>query len=274
MNPFVDRSLTRVCGIVIAALCLSACQNPGRADSSSGIGEAAATSIEQIIAMNSKALGGEDALDSVTTMVKRSRVVEGDYDDMAVFATDRLGRMRVDIFADGQRVFAESYDGENGYQWSPEDGQSAASERGTVALSHTPQLPNHIFRLKDAAANGHRIELVEHDQIDGNHYAVLKLTLSDGFQNFLWIDLESGFVTRSRNTRALHVDINDEETVIESRVSDFRRTAGIMHPHSVVEVNLKTGETLVEITLLSLELNDKISDSYFQDLVHEGPVIE
>ena len=245
-----------------ALLCLSACQSPGGATSSADFDEVAISNLQQIVAMNSNALGGEEALDSVTTMVKRSRIGEGEYRDIAVFATDRLGRMRVDIFADGQRVFAESYDGSKAYQWNPEDGQSAASERGTVALSHAPQLPNHLFRLKDVAANGHSLELVEQQRIDDTEYSVLKLTLSDGFQNFLWVDLDSGFVTRARNTRALHVDIDDEEKVIESRMSDFRRVGGIMHPHSVVEVDLKTGDTLVEVTLLSMDLNVDLPGSY------------
>ena len=262
------------CVITAATLLFSACQNPDAAGKSSGTDDPVVISIEDIVDRNTKALGGKEALDRVTTMVKRSRIVEGDYRDIAVFGTDRKGRMRVDIFADGQRVFAESYDGENAYQWSPKNGQSAASERGTVALSHTPQLPNHIFRLKDVAANGHTLELLEHEVIDGTSYSVLKLTLSDGFENYMWVDSESGYVARARNTRALHVDINDEEKVIESRISDFRRVGDIVHPHSVLEVDLKTGDTLVDVTLLSMELNVELPGSYFGDLVREVPEVE
>lgn len=180
----------------------------------------------------------------------------------------------MDIFAEGQRVFAECYDGENAYQWNPKDGQSAASARGAVALSHTPQLPNHIFRLKDIAANGHTLELLEQEIIDGADYSVLKLTLSDGFENYLWFDRTSEFITRVRNTRALHVDVNDEEKVIESRISDFRQVGDIVHPHSVLEVDLKTGEALVEVSLLSVELNKELTSSYFSDLVREIPELE
>ena len=75
--------------------------------------------------------------------------------------------MRVDIYAGGERVFAESFDGEAGHQWRPGEGQSAASAQGTIALSHTPQLPNHIFRLKDLEANGHRLRRIDSDRIDG-----------------------------------------------------------------------------------------------------------
>ena len=181
--------------------------------------------------------------------------------------------MGVDIFADGERVFAESYDGQIGHQWSPKDGQSAASERGTIALSHTPQLPNHIFRLKDAIANGHYVELLGQEFIDDIDYDVLKLTLSDGFENFLWVESSSSLVTRVRNKRALHVDVDDEEKIIETRISEFRHVADIVHPHRVVEVDLKTGETLVQITLQSLEINKNLPERYFSDLVQEIPEI-
>ncbi|MDJ0709526.1 MAG: hypothetical protein QNJ14_04000 [Woeseiaceae bacterium] len=257
-----------------AFLLLSACQNPNETDGRSSTDGPSHKSIEHIVDKNSEALGGKEALDRVATMVKRSRIVEGDYRDIAVFATDRLGRMRVDIFADGERVFAESYDGEDAYQWRPKDGQSTASQSGTVALAHTPQLPNHIFRLKDVAANGHVLELLGHEEVDETKYSVLKLTLSDGFENYLWVDVESGLVTRVRNTRALHVDIDDEEKVIESRISDFRRVGDIVHPHRVLEVDLKTGETLVDVTLLSMDLNVELAGNYFRDLIREVPEAE
>lgn len=260
--------------LAAAALLGSACQNPTDSSDGDRANPTAVESVSEIIDRNTRALGGAAALDDVQTMVKRSLIVEGDNRDVAVFATDRRGRMRVDIFADEQRVFAESFDGEKAYQWNPTDGQSAASERGTVALSHTPQLPNHIFRLKDAAANGHDIELLGRETADGTAYAVLRLTLSDGFENYLWVDEGSGFVTRVRNTRALHVDISDDEKVIESRISDFRRVGRIVHPHRVEEVDLKTGETLVAVSLLSLELNEELPNGYFVDLERNVPVAD
>ncbi len=226
---------------------------------------------DDVIAKNTIALGGEAALNAVQTMVKRSLIEEGDYRNIAVFATDRRGRMRVDIFAGGERVFAESYDGLRGHQWRPKDGQTEASERGTVALSHTPQLPNHIFRLKDLVANGHHIALFGTEVIDDVEYYVMRLTLSDGFKNFLYVEAESGLVTRIRNKRALHVDVDDDEKVIETLVSDFRRVGNIVHPHSVIERDTSSGEILVRITLQSMAINDSILDEYFTDLVNQIP---
>ena len=229
------------------------------------------STVDHLIAMNTNALGGEAALDAVRTMVKTSLIVEGKYRDIAVFVTDRMGRMRVDLFDDSERVFAESFDGTQGHQWDPKNGQVLASERGTIALSHTPQLPNHIFRLKDMRANGHSLEHVERDRTAEDGFALLKLTLQDGFVNYLWLDERNGLVKRVRNTRALHVDIDDEEKLIETRISDFRSIESIVHPHKVVEVDLRSGETLVDVTLLALQINTQIPEQYFFDLVDIVP---
>jgi len=255
------------------ALMLIGCEGEKPSPELTKESEPLVSDLADIIAKNTAALGGDIALDAVQTMVKRSLIVERDHRIIAVFATDRLGRMRVDIFADGERVFAESYDGQGGHQWSPKDGQSAASERGTVVLSHTPQLPNHIFRLKDAVAKGHHVELLGRESIDDTDYDVLKLTLSDGFENFLWVESSSGLVKRVRNKRALHVDFDDEEKTIENSISDFRRVGDIVHPHRTIEVDLKTGETLVQITLQELEINKNLPERYFSNLLQEVPEI-
>jgi hypothetical protein len=227
--------------------------------------------LDDIIAANTVALGGAAALDSVTTLVKRTRIEEGENRYIAVFATDRQARMRLDIFADNERVFAESYDGSAGHQWRPGDGQSPASERGTVALSHTPQMPNHIFRLKDVVANGHRLELLGSEEFDDRSYHVVKLTLADGFENFLFVDSESSLVTRVRSERALHVDIDDDQKVIETLVGDFRRVGDILQSHNAREVDIRAGKVLSHYTLLSMELNVDLPTDYFTDLVGQVP---
>ena len=162
----------------LIVLLVAGCGSDGPTEATPGVPTA---SLPDIIAANTQALGGAAALDAVQSMVKTSLIEEGKHRDVAVFATDRQGRMRIDIYADSERVYTESYDGERGHQWQPDKGQSAASAAGTVAMSHTPHLPNHIFRLKDMEANGHALEWVGEEH--GCH--VLRLTLSDGFETFV-----------------------------------------------------------------------------------------
>ena len=249
--------------VLMGLLALTACARDH--EHSNALGSASPT-LESIVAQNTEALGGKAALDAVDNMVKHSRIVEDGESVTAVFATDREGRMRVDILAARQRVFAESFDGQNGHQWRPDEGQTPASVQGTVALRHTSQLPNHIFRLKDLETNGHRLRRVDGETIDGRMYSILQLTLSDGFETFLWFDHDSGYVTRVRNERALHVDVDSNERFIETRISDFRSAGSLVHPHRVEEVDMATGEVLVEIELERLATNALLPADYFSDL--------
>ena len=252
--------------IALAVACVIFAASCSDADVDSQKANVDQVSLQKIIEQNSIALGGENSLDAIQSMEKRSNILEGEFDDETIFVVDRFGRMRVDIFAAGERVFAESYDGAKGHQWGPQKGQTPASVKGTVALSHTAQLPNHILRLKDMANSGHDLQYLESETIDGREYHVVQLVLNDGFKTYLFLDSITGFVTRSRNERALHVDVDDKIRVIEARMSDFRTVGDIVHPFKVEEIDLGTGEKLVDITLRSLTVNNDIPENYFTDL--------
>jgi len=54
-------------------------------------------------------------------------------------------------------------------------------------------------------------------------------------------------------------------------MSDFRPISGAVHLHSVVEVDLGSGETLGRVTLESLKLNRELPQAYFSDLANLAP---
>ena len=180
--------------------------------------------------------------------------------------------MRIDIYDLKEKawVFAESFDGKNGHQWSPEKGQEPASDKGTVALSHTPQYPGHIFQLKDMAAQGHKLDYIEKEQIQGVAYHVLKLTLSDGFETFYYIDEDSYLLRKSRSKRALHVDIDPDEQLIEVQYLDYREVGGTKKPFRFIEKEIITDTILMESNVLEYILNPSYSDTYFIDLGQLG----
>src|SRR5205814_946231 len=80
--------------------------------------------------------------------------------------------------------------------------------------------------LHELKQRGHRLELVGRETIDGANYYVLRLTLSDGFTTSLYIDADSWLITRRRDVRPLHVDVDPTPTTNELRNSDFRWIAG------------------------------------------------
>ena len=145
----------------------------------------------------------------------------------------------------GKRVFTEAFDGGHAWEASSEgDSQKAASPKATTALRHGVELPGKLFGLHELKQRGHQIELIGRESVDGINYYVLRLTLSDGYNTTLYIDPESWLVTRRRDFRPLHVDIDPTPTTIEQRLSDFREVSGVRFAFANTETDLKTGKLL------------------------------
>src|SRR6202011_1949258 len=91
---------------------------------------------------------------------------------------------------------------------------------------------------------GHRLELVGREKVDGTNYHVLRLTMDDGYTTTLYVDPQSWLITRRRDFRPLHVDIDPTPTTIEQRSSDFRTISGVRFAFAGSETDLKTSNVL------------------------------
>jgi hypothetical protein len=115
-------------------------------------------------------------------------------------------------------------------------------------------------------ARGHRVMLIGRERIDGVNYYALQLTLNDNSVTMLYMDPDSWLITRRRDFRALHVDVDPTPTTIEQRMSDFRKVAGVTFPFANTETDLKTGGILETTTLRSLTVNPSIDPRIFEQL--------
>ena len=174
--------------------------------------------------------------------------------------------MRIDVKAGGKHIFTEAFDGQSGWQCHDKSEQEAASPKGTAALRHGVELPGKLFGLHELKQRGHRLELVGRETIDGANYYVLRLTLSDGFTTSLYIDADSWLITRRRDVRPLHVDVDPTPTTIELRNSDFRWIAGVRFPFATTETDLKSGKVLETTRVNGIEVNPPLDESLFKKL--------
>lgn len=226
--------------------------------------------LEEIIKANTDQLGEVDIIDGVNAIEVISLKKEASYNDSIVFVADRNGRMRIDIYDRNsdtkERVFSESYDGSEGYQWSPAKGQEAASEKGKIALSHTTQYPGHILQLKDMKSAGHNLQLVDSESIDGALYHIIALTLSDGFKSYYYLDANSFLISKIRSKRALHVDIDSTQQLIEVQHLNHKKIKGITKPFKIIETDIVKDTLLMESVILEYNFNPSIADRFYRDL--------
>lgn len=223
------------------------------------------TNLPELVARNTEARGGRAAIEAIQSLEAKLQIVEPTYTADGVWRVDRRGRMRIDVFIAGKRVFTEAFDGRAGWQL-PADAEvgKAASPQGAAALRHSGQMPTNILGLHEMAAHGHRLDFVAREEIAGARYYVLVLTLNDGFATRYYVDPSSFLITRSRVHKALHPDNDPTPTTIETVWSDFRRVSGVLFPFEARDTDLATGKLLQTTTLLELSANRPADDGLFR----------
>jgi hypothetical protein len=225
---------------------------------------APAADLGTIVANNQKAVAGEQDSSGIASMeIDLAMQDHGDAFD-ADYKVTRDGRMRIDILKGGKRVYTEAYDGHRGWDWG-QDGSAPVVDPHDVALWHGTQFPGAIFALKDMRANGHKLEYTGRESLDGVDYYVLKLTLSDGFVTYRYVNPKTWLIERGRDFRAFHPALDPHQTWVETRWSDYRAVEGLRYAFLSSDTDLVSGKSLASQKVTSLKINPHFDPAIFQE---------
>ena len=225
--------------------------------------ESPSLTLDQIIERNVEAMGGREKIESLQSVEIQLHIKDPGFDVDGVYKAARPGRMRIDIMADGKRVYAERFDGEKAWQW--QEGKEEKEEGATpsAALRHGVELSGNLFGLHELQGRGHKIELTGREKIQSVDYYVLRVTLNDGYQVSLYVHPQTWRVTRRRDVRALHPDVDPTPTTIESRKSDWRQVGGYWFAFAGEDVDLKTGKVLETSQVKEIKVNPTLDPAIF-----------
>ena len=223
-------------------------------------------SLDEIIERNTDAMGGRGAIEAVQSIQIDLHIKDPSFEVDGTYYATRPGKMRIDVSAEGKHVFTEAFDGQNGWQWEGKGEQKPATEKGAAALRHGVELPGKLFGLHELKARGHAMKSIGREQIDGVNYYVLQLILNDGYAVSLYVDTNSWLVTRRRDIRPLHVDVDPTPMTIEQVSSDFRDVNGVKFPFATTEMDLNTGKLLESTVTKSVKVNQTLSPTLFDRL--------
>jgi hypothetical protein len=222
--------------------------------------------LDEVIERNTNAMGGQAAIEAVKSIEVDLHIVDPGFEVDGTYRAMRPGKMRIDVKANAKHVFTEAFDGEHGWEWKGEGNQEAASPKATAALFHGVEYPGKLFGLHEMKHRGHQIELVGRENVDGINHYVLRLTLKDGYTTSLYVDPNSWLITRRRDVRPLHVDVDPTPTTIELRNSDFRELAGVKFSFATTDTDLTTGKVIESTTVKSIKVNPPIDPTIFEKL--------
>jgi hypothetical protein len=221
--------------------------------------------VDQVIERSTQAMGGRSAIGAVQSVEVDLHIVDADVEVDGKYRAARPGRMRIDILAGGKHVYTEAFDGERGWQWKG-TAVEEASPKGTAALRHGVELPGKLFGLHELHQRGHRVDLAKRETIDGTNYYALRITLTDGYTTTLYVDPVTWLITRRRDVRPLHVDVDPTPTTIESRFSDFRRIDGVLFAFAAADTDLATHKVLETTIVRSVKVNPHFDSAIFSTL--------
>ncbi|MDA0994948.1 MAG: hypothetical protein O3A13_15120 [Proteobacteria bacterium] len=177
-------------------------------------------SVDVILQKNLQAVRENSEIGIIHALDKTISIAEAGASLVARYRATDEGTMRIDVFADGQRVFSEGKDELGIWEWSgDQDAPVNVTHEGVAALEHGVEF--NLFVLAELANRGHKIELVGQAEIRGNRYFVLMVTLKDGFETYRFVNEETWLVEISRDYRALHPGIDATRKKFETRYDQF-----------------------------------------------------
>lgn len=218
-----------------------------------------AQTVDEIIAKNIQAHGGEAKLRAVNSMR-----LTGDFSISGTQFTftqvyKRPMMMRLDAPIQGMTL-TQAYDGQNGWQVNPFTGKGSPEPMSADDLKRVQEEADFDGPLLDYKKKGHTVELVGKEKTDGVDAYHLKVTLKDGAVRNLYIDAGS-FLTTKAVGKAV---VQGTEVMMESRFSDFRDVQGVKFPFSI---NRQAADGQVPDTMITfqkLEINVAVEDAFFK----------
>jgi len=217
--------------------------------------------LARVLEKNTTARGGAEAISSVRTIHTTVQITEPTFQVTGEYFATRNGRMRIDILADGTRVFTEAYDGEQGWQMSADGSVSSMSEAGEKAVRHG--IVFNLFGLFEMPGIGLKLTYAGSESVDGREYDKIDLAFEDGLVNHFYLDSETGQIVRERDEVALHPDVDDTVQRFETVHGDFRPVGGVMYSWHAEKKDMDTGNVVQTIVVQDIVQNPAIDPALF-----------
>lgn len=221
-------------------------------------------SLSDVIRRNTLARGGAAALDRVRALHIDVEIVEGGQTLTGRYAANVDGLVRIDIYADGKKVYAEGVDGKGVWRWTggPDPAQPSTAAGAANALTNGAE--NHLFGWHRFAARGHKLALMPPAVIDGITHQVVEARFNTGQISYFYVDPVSWQAVRRRDERAYHPDVSTTKQQVETRFSEFVSIEGVATAHLNTDFDLATGKILSTNRVLARHPNPRLSSDYFE----------
>jgi len=223
---------------------------------------AADLTVDEIVASNLEAKGGEEAWKALETgkMTGTMRMGGGAAGAMEMPFTvefKKPHRIRLEFTMQGMTA-VQAFDGEIGWAILPFLGKTEAEEMAEDQVKQLKNQADFEGTLVDYKEKGHTVELIGQEEVDGTPAYKLKVTRADGDVDFLYLDEEYFVEFKMEATR----EVQGNEVTVSTVLGDYKEVDGLLFAHSM-EMAFGGGEAQQVITIEKIELGIDIPDERF-----------
>lgn len=218
-----------------------------------------APTTQQIVELHINALGGQEKINAIHSLVFRLTYREGDH----VNSHGYMAKMRpyYKTLGDPKDLKAGINEGFDGSAWEYYSDPGVVLRTVGAAAAAGRHGTELVDSLSDAEMLGTRFALAGEESFAGRPAYKLHVTLADGFEKDLFVDRQSFLILGDRRAAPIHAF--GAAVPSENRFGDYRPVNGVLFPFSIQEVEIATGRELNSATMQSITVNDKFDVSYF-----------
>lgn len=216
-----------------------------------------AQTVDEIIAKNIQARGGEQRLKAFNTVRTSGKLTVGQFQAGFVEDVKRPGKVREEQIVQGMTEI-NAWDGKVAWRVSPFEGRKdpdLLSEDDRKALVESSDIDGQLVDYKD---KDHRAELVGHDSVEGTDCYKIKLTLANGDVRYYYIDTDSYLQLKVETERKIRGTVRYEEVLY----GDYEEVQGVYFPMAI-EMGKKGDPERVKLMVNKVEVNVPLADGLF-----------
>jgi hypothetical protein len=215
--------------------------------------------LDEIINKHVDALGGERAINSITSVIERGWYREGNF-KIDTFAAQMRPFYRVigDPRSDPLGEIHEGYDG-SAWEYYPDPGivvrtVGPAADAARHAAAFDDPLVDHTRR-------DIRVTLESPTTVLGTREYAIRAVLADGFMEDIYVNPTTWMIDAEKRVVPMHA-FGRRYTTIDV-LAGYRPEGGVMRAHEFKEIDETTGAILTESAVTTVEVNPSLPVSMF-----------
>lgn len=191
-------------------------------------GPVSAQTLDEVIAKNLAARGGEEKLKAVSTLRASGKMTMGPgMEAPFVFEWQKPNSIRMEITLQGMTM-VQAFDGKTGWMINPFQGKKEPEAMAGEELKEVEDQADIMGVLLDWKQKGHQVELVGKETVEGTEAYKLKVLKKNGDTDFIYLDADAYLSFKEESKRT----IRGQEMEIETAVGDYKDVGGLIFAHS------------------------------------------